>query len=282
VLLQVRGDFPLDGDEASTFFLRKAELAVQARVSPWTHLRVELDPVRPSDPFRRTYVQLTPFRRLHVKLGMEKAPVGLDELLSSARVPFVDRSEVSDRFSAAEEVGVHLESRWDRVIAQASLTNGGRRLLRDDNDHKDVSARVVWAVRPSVTLGVSALSGRAGVEERVRRRYNGELRLGSYDGGAQVEFYDARDGGVDSHAFYAAAFHLIPLERFDGVGIQPGIRYERIDRDDDLRDEEVSLLTLGANVLFDGHSSKLQVDYLRDLRDGLDEDVLRMQYQVEF
>ena len=64
--------------------------------------------------------------------------------------------------------------------------------------------------------------------------------------------------------------------------IQPVVRYERVDRDDGLLADELSLITVGASLLLDGHRSKLQVNYLWDLREGLQENALRVQYQVEF
>jgi len=282
VLMQVRADFTEAAGESSTFFLRKAEVGIRARVAPWTHLLVELDPVRPNDPFRRTYLRLSHISWLHLKLGMEKAPLGLEELLSSARIPFVDRSEVNDRYAAAEEVGVHLESRWERWLAQFSVTNGGRRLLRDDNDHKDVAARLVWAPRPDFSIGAAGLRGRAGPSELERRRYSGELRLGAGDSGVQAELYSARDGAVRSHALYVAAFHAMSTDFGAIPQIQPVVRYERVDRDDGLLADELSLITVGATLLLDGHRSKLQVNYLWDLREGLQENALRVQYQVEF
>lgn len=72
VLLQVRADFPEAEREVSTFFLRKAEVGLRARVNEYTHVSVELDPVNPDDPFRRTYLRLSHLPRLHVKLGMTR------------------------------------------------------------------------------------------------------------------------------------------------------------------------------------------------------------------
>ena len=80
---------------------------------------LEADFARPHDILRRTYSLLTHVSWLHLKLGMEKTPIGLDELNSTAEIPFVDRSEVSDRFSTAEDIGVHLESRWPRWLLQS-------------------------------------------------------------------------------------------------------------------------------------------------------------------
>jgi hypothetical protein len=282
VLLQTRLEVPEDASSPSSFFLRKAELGMRARVAPATHLSLEVELTTPESPLRRTYVRLSQIERLHLKLGMEKAPLGLDELLSTARVPFVDRSEVSDRFSAAEEMGAHLESRWDRWTFQLSVTNGGRRLIRDDNDRKDVWGRIVWAPHPDLSIGIAALDGRAGMEEVGRRRYNAELRFGAGDRAVQTEYFRAEDGGVTSNAYYVAGFYDLDPERPGGTRLQPAARYERITRSDDLADEELSLLTVGTSLLFDGHRSKLQINYLWVLEDGGPPGGVRAQYQVAF
>ncbi len=129
VLMQVRADAYDDAAKVSTFRLRKAEIGIKGHIARGADYSIELDPVKPSDPLRRTYLRLMPHNRVHIKLWLEKAPLGLEELTSSAQIPFVDRSEVSDRFSAAEELGIHVESRWSRWMWQLSVTNGGRRLL---------------------------------------------------------------------------------------------------------------------------------------------------------
>lgn len=247
-----------------------------------THLSIELDPVNPDDPFRRTYLRLSHLPRLHLKLGMEKAPVGLEELLSSARQPFVDRSDVNDRFAMAEEVGAHLESRWDRWLFQVSVTNGGRRLLRDDNDHKDVSARAVWAPVEWASVGVSGLRGHAGVQGLDRDRVNVELQIGSDQTGLRSEFYRATDDQVRSTAFYVAMFRSLFLESGGFGPVQPAIRYEHVERSDDARRDEMRLLSFGLGILLEGHRSKLQATYLADLRSEIDEGGFRIQYQVEF
>lgn len=41
-------------------------------------------------------------------------------------------------------------------------------------------------------------------------------------------------------------------------------------------------MTVRTSLLFDGHRSKLQVNYLWNMRAGFEENELRVQYQVEF
>jgi len=282
VLMQVRADAYRDATRIDTFRLRKAEVGIKGHIARGADYSIELDPVRSSDPFRRTYIRLTPHGRLHVKLGLEKAPLGLEELTSSAQIPFVDRSEVSDRFSAAEELGIHVESRWSGWMWQLSVTNGGRRLLTDDNENKAVTGRLVWAPSSWLSLGVASMQGRAGQESRDRNRYNVEGKLGSNLSGMQAEFYRARDADVRSSAFYTAAFWAFPTERGWLTHVQPVLRYEHIDRSDRSRGDELRLFTSGVSVLFDEHHSKLQINYLWDAHTRGRRNEWRAQYQVEF
>lgn len=282
VLLQTRADFFPEASRNSTFFLRKAEISLKGHVSDRVDFRFELDPVKPEDPFRRTYIQLSHLRWLHLKMGMEKAPIGLEELLPSAEIPFVDRSEVNDRFAAAEELGLFLDSRWAHWLLQFSVTNGGRRVLRDNNDQKDITARIVWGPTSWISVGLATLQGTVGKDERTRDRYNAEFKLGSNVTGFQSELYRAKDGDVWSSAFYVEGFWAIPVNWSWMTHVQPALRYEHIGRTDHDAGSELSLLTAGLNFMFDRHRSKFQLNYLKDLHTGKKKDEIRAQYQVEF
>lgn len=282
ILLQSRADFFANTSKIDTFFLRKAEVGVKGHIAPNLDFSLEIDPVRPSDPLRRTYIRLTHLPWLHLKLGLEKAPIGLDELTPTAQLPFVDRSEINDGFAAAEELGVHLESHWSQWLLQFSVTNGGRRLLRDNNKSKDLTARVVWAPRHWLSLGLATLQGKAGSEKQERDRYNVEFKLGDNLSGFQSEFYRARDDNILSSAYYLSGYWAFPISNSWMTHFQPVIRYEQIDRGDRDRLKELQLLTFGFSLLFSEHQSKFQVNYLKDLLTGSQKDELRAQYQVEF
>ncbi len=282
VLLQVRGDFFADTARIDTFFLRKAELGVKGRIAPHIDYVLELDPVRPSDAFRRTYVRLSYWEHLHIKLGLEKAPLGLEELTSTAQIPFADRSEVSNRFAPAEELGVHLESRWQKWLAQLSVSNGSRRQRIDDNSGKDVTARLVWGPHRWFSIGAAVQEGSTANPAVDRRRYNAELKLGTNLSGFQSEFYRAKDSALYSSAFYLAGFWALPLQNRWLTHFQPVVRYEHIDRSDLNPLQELRLATFGFSLMFADHRSKFQLNYLKDFHTGARRDELRAQYQVEF
>lgn len=281
VLMQTRFESFADGLRANTFRLRKAELGIKGHVARNADFSIELDPVRPADPFRRTYLRLIPHNRLHVKLGLEKAPLGLEELTTSSAIPFVDRSEVNDRFALAEELGVHVESRWTRWLLQAAVTNGNRRQVRDDNGNKAVTGRVVWAPDTWLSLGAAAVRSTTAAADR-RDRYNVELKIGSNLSGGQFEGYRADDAGVWSTAYYAAAYWALPTGQRWITHVQPVVRYESIHQSERQGPDELGLITSGVSLLFDEHRSKLQMNYLWEVRTRSSKNEFRTQYQIEF
>jgi hypothetical protein len=288
VLLMGRYDYLVDSELPvdNTFFLRKAELGIKGNITKDVDFSLELDPIRVqlNDPFRRTYIRLTHFEHAHLKIGMEKAPLGLEELQPTAQVPFVDRSEVSSRFAAAEEMGVFLESNWTKLMFQASLTNGGRRLYVDDNKNKAFTARAVWAPTPSFSLGAATMQAKVGTDYADRKRYNLEAKYGADNQtGAQGEFYRAKEGPVWSTAFYLEGYWAVPLKAKVLSHVQPVARYEYIERSDENPTLELRLVTVGVGLLFKEYKSKLQLDWLRDVRSNSPRpDELRAQYSIEF
>lgn len=276
-----------DSAQNSTFLLRKAEVGFKGHISSFVDYCVELDFARvPNfDPYRRTYVRFSHWPRLHLKAGMEKAPIGIDELTSSGQVAFVQRAEVTDRFSSAEELGIFAESNWDQWMFQASLTNGGRRLYRDDNKRKDFTARAVWAPLSNLSFGFATVQGAAGASAADKIRYQGEVRYGAnLSQGATAEYYRAKDGTVWSDGFYVAGYWAFPLR--DGgwlTHFQPVARYESIERDDGDRARELELLTLGFSLFLADYKSKFQFNWLHDFRgDRYRKDELRALFTVEY
>jgi hypothetical protein len=286
LILMGRYDAFDDTTRNNTFFLRKAELGLKGNIAPGVDFSFEYELARTTanDPYRRTYIRFSQLEHLHVKVGMEKAPIGLEELASTGQIPFVDRSEVSDRFSAAEELGVFLESNWSNFMFQASITNGGRRLYRDDNRRKDLTARAVWAPHPWLSLGVATLRGENGAVPTDRNRDGFEVKFGpTWSQGAQAEYFRAKDGRVRSDAYYLSAYWAFPVKVAGLTHVQPVARYEWLDRSDDDRTRELNVFTTGFSLFLKDTKAKLQFNWLHDLRgDRYRKDEYRTQAVIEY
>jgi hypothetical protein len=286
VLLQARYEHFEDPARISTFSLRKGEIGLKGNIAQGVDFCLEVDLARTTtnDPYRRTYIRFSQFKHLHLKVGQEKAPIGLEELTSNSQIAFVERAEVTDRFAASEEMGIFTESNWSHFMVQTSVTNGGRRLYRDDNRNKNLTARVVWGPTPKWSFGAATMQGKVGTQSLDRLRYALEAKYGTNNiQGAQAEFFRAKDGTVWSTAYYAQAYWAKPMNRSWITHVMPAVRYEHIDRDDHARLLELDQVTLGIGFLFRENKSKLQFDWLKDVRsDTPRKPVFRAQYTVEF
>ena len=181
-------------------------------------------------------------------------------------------------------MGIFTESNWANFMLQTSLTNGGRRLYRDDNRAKAFTARAVWSPLPRLSIGAATMQGETGPQLLDRTRYNVEAKYGATNiRGAQGEYYRAKDGSVTSDAFYVQTYWAVPVKASWMTHVMPVARFESIERDDDSVAGELRVITLGGGLLFRENKAKLLFNWLTDIREGNPrKDEFRAQYQVEF
>lgn len=290
ILFQVRTNLFENKEAGNTStYLRKAEIGFSGRINRWMDFKIELDPARPNDPFRRTFIRFTPSEFVDIRYGQEKAPIGMEELMRTSRIPFVDRSAVNDRFAPAEELGMIVYLGSEPVQLGVAITDGrGRQTTanqRDDNTFKDVTGRLAYRPREWIELGGARMDGRTGSDEQKRNRTNLSLRLGDPDNLQFVygEYYRAVDGAVTSDAYHAAAGKGIRIHHPLLEWIVPAVRFEQITQDGPAHLlDELSLLTVGINLWFTNYGAKIQINYVKDIKtDGL-KDHWRFQYQIRF
>ncbi len=274
----------------SSTFLRKIEIAFAGKINDWIGFKVELDPARPNDPFRRTFMQFTPHKYVDVRVGQEKAPLGMEELMKTSRIPFADRSDVSDRFAPAEELGLITYFGSDKIKLGFSLTDGRKRQKienqRDDNDSKDITGRIAFAPLDWVELGVARMDGRFGTGELKRNRTNLSFRFAdrnNVNAFLYGEYFNADDGAVSSDAFHVAVGKGFKLKSKYIDTIVPALRYEILEQDGpaELLDE-LEQVTFGLNFWLQRFSAKVAVNYIKDLKNDGFRDQWRFLYQFSF
>jgi hypothetical protein len=271
----------------SSTYLRKIEITFNGRVNDWIDLKVELDPVKPNDPFRKVYARFTPYKYLDVRVGQEKAPLGMEELMRSSRIPFADRSEVSDRYAPAEELGVIVYAGTDQYKLGLALTDGHKRqkieTQRDDNNFKDVTASFNYRAADWIELGVARMDGRTGVAENTRQRTNVSFKLGDKDNFnfAYGEYFRAKDGPVISDAFHLNAGMGVKVDSPFLESLVPALRYEQVKQSgpSNLIDE-IDQVTVGVNFWLKQYSAKVAVNYIKDLKNSGQRDQWRLLYQI--
>ncbi len=227
-------------------------------------------------------------------VGQGKAYFGRQQLTSSGRLQFVDRTVYDGRFHPGRDQGVGL------IGANAGKTfeynlgiYNGNQLNRtaNDNDEFMIAGRAVWTpfgeykleessldypTTPKLAIGVGFLENTAGTEtstsnskvdlSRVGAEVAFKLRgfnfVGEY---VQEESEPQVAGGTtDIDGFYAQAGYLFPTQKFELAG-----RYSEFSSDDTISSTFPDFTETGGALswYFAKHNHKLQADVIEVERD---------------
>jgi len=228
---------------------------------------------------------------IKITFGQFKVPFGLESLTSDAGLDTINRSQVTetlvpgrDNGAQGRDVGVQFGGAQPLRSAQVeyalAVFNGAGINIGDDNDHKDLAARV--AVKPGIdglSFGLSHYAGASGSSEAARNRTGGEVQYLIGPWKLQGEYIAGRDGAVRKHGWYAlAARTLAPT-------LQAVARYERLDPNDTVNTDATRSLTGGITWLLgkDG-VTRLQLNYEAKREQGtqVDNNQVLAQFQTGF
>ncbi len=152
---QLQGDFrgflnTADKTDVDTFLLRRARLGIEATMLDYYEFRLLPDFAGTSITTMITdaYMNVHYWNGLQLEVGKFKQPVSYEQLIQDRYVPFMERSMI-DQLVPARDVGVMIHGHRmldDRLEYGVSVSNGEINGNTDDNNGKDLNARV--AVRP--------------------------------------------------------------------------------------------------------------------------------------
>jgi hypothetical protein len=245
-----------------------------------------------------------------VQAGQFKVPFGRQEMTSSERQQFVERSILSGEFTFSRDIGVQL---WGRVASgkleyRAGVFNGnGRNKPINDNDKLQYDARLTFEPFGSVGYSESDFESKDKPLLAVALEFekNDKARSTSAPPGSFVgNFDDTTFGGdvVFKYKGFSLYSELFLRERqaergasFDSNGyiVQSGFfvkrnvfelafRYASWDPSDLTGDDEQSEIGGAANYYFLKHRLKLQADY-REIENRVQEQSYReFRTQLQF
>jgi phosphate-selective porin OprO/OprP len=243
---------------------------------------------------------------LQLQLGQFKVPFGRQELTSSFKQEFADRSIVADQFEHSRDVGFMAFGQTEKArfaYAAGLFNGGGRGRFVNDNTKYMYDARVMFqpwgdvafseadfesAGHPLLAVGLQfedndARGATAGNDELQRTwgidtalKYKGLYVLGEWFARHDVP----ETGGVyDSGGWHAQVGYFLVGRRFEVAG-----RWATVDPDRGIDDDARRELGGVLNYFYNKHALKVQADVrrLEDLaRDTVDHQV-RVQAQVIF
>lgn len=237
-------------------------------------------------------------------IGQGKAFFGRQQLISSGRQQFVDRSIVDGRFSAGRDQGIGLTGATEAKTFEYNLgVYNGNGINQSTNDNKDylTVGRLVWTpfgeyrleessldypATPRLALGVSGYQNTigTGTGERDITRLNGEFAFKVNGLNMAGEYYTEESQpltgpSLDTDGYYYQLGYLFPNQKFELAG-----RYAVISPDV-AADADQTETRLGLSYYFSkSHDYKLQADYgqIEDEARNTEDKEARLQLQLAF
>lgn len=127
------------GEGEDKFELRRLRFSIASEFnSDWSaKLKFDADD---SLEIKDTYIQYDGWDFANITLGKQKEPFGLERLMSSRNLSFIERSMMSNTISPARSIGINLSGNQGSV-------NWRLGYFQDDNSEKGnaVTGRVTWA-----------------------------------------------------------------------------------------------------------------------------------------
>jgi len=292
-------------DETDSFVVRRARLTVSGDVAPRWDYKFQAEfgntarRVVESVDFANSRTRTTSVQRPllldaqanyalgkpgRLSIGQFKVPFSYENLVSSTDLDTINRAQVVERLvpgrdigSQGRDIGLQLSGTRDRLDYALGMFNGAGIDTSDDNDQKDVAARLVFHPDPVLALGVSWYDGRSGLNRATRDRRGGEVVYRDGPWTLRGEYAAGKDGSTRKVGWYAhGGYRFDP--KWEGIA-----RFDGFDPDRDAAGDRTDVLTLGVNR-FASEAVKLQLNYERKNEQGpeIHNNALLAQLQVKF
>ncbi len=274
-------------DSTDSFRIKKARLKLNGEIFKNLHYNLQIDAVK--SPCLLDATVEFPFSPLaNLVFGQFKVPFSLENLTSSSSLDTINRSQTVERLcpgrdirSSGRDIGLAVNGKFKNLEYTFGIFNGSGINQVDNNENKDISARVVFFPFESLSLGISHYNGRHSPDEgaepfaKTRTGLETAAIIGRFSLKSEIIF--ARDAEVNKTGWYLQGGF------FPSKPIQTVIRYDFLDGDRDTGGDRIIVLTFGLNYFF-SKKTKLQVNYEfhGEEENKISNNVLLAQFQIGF
>jgi len=235
-------------------------------------------------------VKLPENHRLAV--GQFKVPFSLENLTSSTNLDTINRSQVTEGLAPGRDIGAQgrdagIQLSGARPVGPArveyavGIFNGAGINTSDNNNHKDLAARVV--IKPAflagVAFGLAHYAGAAGAGEAAHNRTGAELLYLAGPWKLQGEYIRGKDGVIRKQGWYVLAVRTLTPT------LRAVARYDRIDPNHTVNTDAVSSLTGGITWLLSKDGlTRVQFNYIvnHEQGDQVENNQVLAQFQAGF
>jgi hypothetical protein len=253
-----------EGYDQTTFYLRRGEVTFNSTMlEKKLRWEIRIDPIALSSRIvQDAFVEYKFAEEARIHLGQFKYPQSLDGQYPTSKLDFIRRSLVGRIYGDKRDIGVQFSGTASQLEYAVGVFNGNGRNLVDNNEEKDLAARVTFHPTDWLSVGGSWYEGTFLYDAGMVTAHNGDLRRLGGDVRAslcnlniQSEYMVGTDDNRKSRGWYVQTVYSI-LESIELAG-----RLEQFDPDTRIADQEIRVFTLGGTYLLSDAVS-VSVNYL--------------------
>ena len=288
------------------FDIRRARLDVKGNISPYWGYRLQFD-LAGTAKIIDAFAELKINDYLNVTIGQSLIPLSLENLTSSSKFELIEFSQVVDALAArgkdiignqnGHDLGIQLGGTIlklkDRPVIDYKLGvfNGSGINTVDNNDTKDIAARLILHPVTGLDLGAAIYNGSRFVPEVKtgtvvttpsrsvdRNRYGFDLSYDLKNLSVRSEYIYGKDDITEREGYYLLGGYYLLQKK-----VQLVAKYDFYDADKAKADDASTWVVLGANYNFNANT-KLQVNYSIKQEEvtNIDNNFANVQFQIGF
>jgi len=311
---QVRYQALEEAGNPDGFDIRRARLDVKGNISPYWSYHVQFD-LAGTPKLIDAYTELKINDYLNFTIGQAKIPFSLENLTSSNKLELIDRSQAVEALVArGKDVGGNQNGRdigiqvggtilklKDRPVVDYRLGvyNGSGINIADNNENKDIAARLIVHPIPGLDISAAFYDGSRFVPEKTevkvdikdsivvsktsaktfnRDRYGFDLNYDWNNLAVRCEYIHGTDDKTNREGYYVQAGYYFLQKKLQLIA-----KYDFYDPDKVKVNDASTWYVLGANYNFNPNV-RLQANYTFKQEQGtsINNNFASIQFQIGF
>ncbi|MCM8821977.1 MAG: porin [Candidatus Omnitrophica bacterium] len=259
------------------FYAKRVRAAISGDIIDNVAYKIEFDLVKGknNDLLTDAWVKFTHFPQANITLGQFKIPYSEEYLTSSSALDTIERSLPVGKISQEYDRGIMVSGDlFDKIVNYGvALVNGAGPNTSDDNESKDIVARLVfspWAKSSNALSGLMVATAYqtgeqktgANAEDRVRNVFTLKYNYKNFRALAEYLTQDvekkATNVSTKSDGYFVQVAYNFPLSNSNSI--EPVLKYEVYDPNTKVSKNTQTIFTTGLNYYL-GKNVKFSTNY---------------------
>lgn len=195
--------------------------------------------------------------KINLKVGQFLYPLTREGLAPTEFLHLIERSRLGSIIGDKRDIGIQFFGLFPYFNYSVAIINGNGQDLKDNNEKKDLVARLIFTPIKGLEIGGSGYVGKETINglEQNKERFCVEFEFSNGKWGVIGEYGTLLNGTQRSEGYYGLAYYeIIP-------NLETAFRYESWDQDKNNNSDDLSSISLGAGYYLYNKHLKINLDY---------------------